>query len=45
MVLYAGSLDDPSWYRPSRNIFVESAQPWDLMHPELPKYEGMPAPT
>lgn len=42
MLLYAGSLDDPSWYRPSRDIFVKSAQPWDLMHPELPKSEGMP---
>jgi hypothetical protein len=42
MVLYAGSLDDPSWYRPSRDIFVKSAQPWDLMHPELPKSDGMP---
>ena len=42
MVLYAGSLDDPSRYRPSRDIFVKSAQPWDLMHPELPKSEGMP---
>ena len=42
MVLYAGSLDDPSWYEPSRDIFVKSAQPWDLMHPELPKSDGMP---
>ena len=36
-VLYAGSLDDPSWYQPSRDIYVSSAQPWDLMHAELPK--------
>ena len=42
MVLYAGSLDDPSWYKPSRDIFVKSAQPWDLMDPQLPKSEGMP---
>ena len=40
--LYAGSLDDPSWYRPSRDIYVASAQPWNPMHPELPKDEGMP---
>ncbi|PPR32545.1 MAG: hypothetical protein CFH35_02117 [Alphaproteobacteria bacterium MarineAlpha9_Bin5] len=40
--LYAGSLDDPSWYEPSRNIYVASAQPWDLMHPDLPKDDGMP---
>lgn len=42
MVLYAGSLDDPSWYQSSGDILVKSAQPWDLMHPELPKTEGMP---
>lgn len=42
MVSFAGSLDDPSWYRPGRDIFVRSAQPWDLMPPELPKSDGMP---
>jgi hypothetical protein len=41
-VLFAGSLDDPSWYKPSRDIFVKSAQPWDLMHDELPKFDAMP---
>lgn len=40
--LYAGSLDDPSWYQPSRDIYVASAQPWDVMHPGLPKVDGMP---
>ena len=40
--LYAGSLDDPSLYEPSRDIYVASAQPWDLMHPDLPKDDGMP---
>ena len=42
MVLFAGSLDDPSSYEPSRDLFVKSAQPWDLMHPDLPKSDGMP---
>lgn len=42
MVFYAGSLDDPSWYRPSRDIYVHSAQPWDLMDPALPKHDRMP---
>ena len=41
-VLFAGSLDDPAWYEPSRDIFVKSAQPWDLMHAELPKFDAMP---
>src|SRR5262245_61457097 len=34
----AGSLDDPSWYRPARDIFTASAQPWDIMNPDLPKF-------
>lgn len=41
-VLYAGSLDDPGRYAPSRNIFTASAQPWVLLHPDLPRDEGMP---
>jgi hypothetical protein len=41
-VLYAGSLDDPSRYEPSRNIYTASAQTWGLMHPDLPKDDGMP---
>lgn len=41
-LMYAGSLDDPSWYAPSRDIYVASAQPWDLMHADLPKFDGMP---
>jgi hypothetical protein len=42
MVLHASSLDDPSWYQPQRDIYVASAQPWDVMHPDLPKVDGMP---
>lgn len=36
----AGSLDDPSWHRPTMDIFTKSAQPWDYMNPELPKIPG-----
>jgi hypothetical protein len=36
------SLDDPSHYRPTMDIFVTSAQPWDFMNPELPKFPGYP---
>jgi len=43
MVLYAGSLDDPSGYRPARDIYVASAQPWDVMDPDTDKVDGMPA--
>ena len=42
MILFAGSLDDPSWYAPSRDIYVKSAQPWDQMDPKLPKTDEMP---
>lgn len=36
------SLDDPSHYRPTMDIFVASAQPWDHMNPGLPKFPGYP---
>jgi hypothetical protein len=39
----AGSLDDPSWFRPQMHIFTSGAQPWDLMDPALPKYEKVSA--
>lgn len=35
----AGSLDDPSWFVPTADVWVGSAQPWDHMDPELPKFE------
>ena len=38
----AGSLDDPSVFRPSMDIYTASAQPWDLMRPELPKFSKLP---
>ena len=37
-----GSLDDPSRYRPTMDIFVRSAQSWDSRNPELPKFPGYP---
>ena len=37
-----GSLDDPSGYQPTMDIFVASAQPWDHMHPALPQFPGYP---
>ncbi len=40
--LYAASLDDPSWVRPARDIYIDSAQPWDYLNPELPKFAKMP---
>jgi hypothetical protein len=37
VTIRAGSLDDPSVFRPERDIFTDSAQPWDCMDPALPK--------
>jgi hypothetical protein len=33
----AGSLDDPSWYRPVKDVWVSSAQSWDSLDPAIPK--------
>ena len=35
--LQAASLDDPSLYKPAMDIFTDSAQPWDHMHPDTKK--------
>ena len=32
------SLDDPSWFLPEADVWVESAQPWDHMNPDVPKF-------
>jgi hypothetical protein len=37
-VIYAASLDDPSGHVPTMDIFAASAQPWDHMNPDLPKF-------
>ena len=38
LVLQAGSLDDPSIYRPMMDAFTSSAQPWDHMDPKVQKH-------
>jgi hypothetical protein len=41
--LQAGSLSDPSIYRPAMDVFTSSAQPWDHMDPTTQKHwEGPP---
>lgn len=42
MGITAGSLDDPSWFRPAMDLYTTSAQPWDYMNPDLPKFAKMP---
>jgi hypothetical protein len=38
----AVTLDDPSIYKPEKDIWVVDAQPWDVMNPDLPKFDGNP---
>ena len=38
LVVKAASLDDPSWYAPEADFWVESAQPWDHMNASIPKF-------
>ena len=40
--LRAGSLDDPSVYQPTMDIFTDSAQPWDYLNPDIPKFGQQP---
>ena len=41
-VLSAGTLDDPSVYKPKINIFTRSAHAHVFATDDLPKFEGMP---
>jgi hypothetical protein len=45
MGILAGSLDDPSEFQPSMDFYTASAQPWDVMNPDLPKFAKMPSAT
>jgi len=40
-----GGLDDPSWFRPTMDIFTSDAQPWDHMNQALPKFREYPPQT
>jgi hypothetical protein len=42
LMVQAGSLDNPSEFKPQMDIYTASAQPWDPMDPALPKFPGMP---
>ena len=37
--ILASSLDDPSWFKPTMDIFVGDAQPWDIMNESVPKHQ------
>jgi hypothetical protein len=36
--LRAGSLDDPSWFRATADVWVEDAQPWHSLDPATAKF-------
>jgi hypothetical protein len=38
----AASLDEPARYQPGADMYVSSAQPWDCMNPDLPKFAKAP---
>lgn len=40
--LRAGTLDDPSQFKPRVDIFTSSAAHWDCMDPDLPKFQREP---
>jgi len=40
----AGSHDDPELYHPMMDIYTASAQSWDYMNPDLPRFPQLPAP-
>ncbi len=42
--LQAGCLDDPSVYKPTKDLFTSSAQPWDHMAPDLKQDSGDASP-
>ena len=42
----AASLDDSGWFAPEADVWVESAQPWDHMNPDVPKFaKNRPRPS
>jgi len=39
----AASLDDPTWFHPTADVWTASAQPWDVMEPSVAKHpQGRP---
>ena len=43
VAIVAASLDDPATHKPTLDLFVSRAQPWDFMNPALVKFpQGSP---
>jgi hypothetical protein len=41
-VLTAGTLDDPSWIKPTAQCFAGRKQPWAYLTDAIQKFDGMP---
>jgi len=41
--IYAGSLDDPSFFSPKIAIFARNRPPWAVIPPNLTVYDAMPS--
>lgn len=41
-IVLAGSMDDPSWIKPSMHIFTSSAQPWATIPKDAVRFPKMP---
>ena len=42
VVIHAGSLDDPSRYRPQMVVYTSRGLAWDEVDPSLPKFPKLP---
>lgn len=42
VVIFAGTLDDPSWVPIQANIWARSAMPWVRMDPDVERFETLP---
>ena len=42
VVLTAGTLDDPSWIKPTAQCFAGRKQPWAYLTDAIQKFDGMP---
>jgi hypothetical protein len=43
-IIRAGTLDDPSWLKPSLEIYCDRAQPWVQLGGDMKRFPGMPQP-
>jgi hypothetical protein len=42
LAIQAGSLDDPTRFRPTHHVYSSSAQPWDQIGPKLSSFSKIP---